>query len=322
MNRTLLLKAVEFARQAVAAKTSLPILECLHLKGDGKRLTVTGANGDFYARMEVESNLRMDCCARAGRLKTILSTFTADDVIITQHGDTIAVCGDGTASIDILPGGDFPPMPEVKGKRFPIPSAAIAQVIPAAATDEARWILCSVYFDPEGFVVSADGNRFHAVKFKTPKEPMVIPILIAKALAEQEGEMRTAEGRFVATGDGWELGGKLIEGAFPRYQAGRVTDKRELRAVNGEFTKAVERAMTCAEDGDSGLDFAPDAISGKGYREPLDTGFVPFRMRPSYLLAALKAAGEGAKMSVAHEAPVIVENGDFYAAIASMRLIK
>lgn len=317
---------MEFARQAVATKTSLPILECLHLKGDGQRLRVTGANGDFYARMEVDSLLVIDCCAPAGRLRTLLSNFTGEDVELTAT----SIKGPQSAPLQTLPGSDFPEMTTVKGKRFALPGEAIGKVIMAASTDSTRYAINSVYFDARGFVVGTDGRRVHCVQVEAFPESVNIPSGVAKLMEDQSGVIRSDGKLFVATGDGWEFGGKLIEGQFFNWMAG-FPKESEGMPVTADLITGIQVAMACQGADDAGVPWVEvyhDRILGpdgdQGYSsEIFETGIsTPFRCAPGNLLEALKTAGEGAVISAGANEPIVIKNGPFKAVLMPMRIPK
>lgn len=325
MNRTLLLKACSFAAQAITGKSSLPILENLHLHGNGERLSVTGYNGDLYARMEVDSDLVIDCCAPAKRLKTLLENFTGDDVTLDTTSDSMRITAGQTGSMGILPAEDFPAMPSISGQRSIIPGAAISRVLCAVSANPGRWAINGVFLDPQGYAVATDGNRFHAVKIEPPAEAVILPTLAAALLSKLEGEIQTQGGKFKATGDGWEIGGKLIDGRYPNWQQAKPSNPGKPLPVPEGMIAALQRAIACtpAEKGDfTQVQITPDEITADdGFREPLVSGIGTIRIRALYLLQALKHAGPGATIAVKSETePLMIENGDFCAIVMPVRI--
>lgn len=312
MNRTLLLKAVQFAAQAITGKSSLPILENLYLHGNGERLSVTGYNGDLYARMEVESDLIIDCCAPAKRLKTLLENFTGDDVELTEDGIT----GPQTGKFKTLPGADYPVIVPVEGKRFKLPGIAISKVLPAASIEAARYVLNSVLLAKD-HALTGDGRRMHRMKIKGPDAPIILPSAAAALLADKEGEMRTKDGRFAATGKDWEIGGKLIEGEFPTVP--NPPDK-EGCPVTADFIAAIKRAEACmGQSAFSYVDVTSEEVSTVDFNEPCEIEIAcPFRATPRFLLDAIKSAGDLPNLYVTPRGPIVITNGDFKAAVMPM----
>jgi DNA polymerase III subunit beta len=323
MNRSLLLTAVQFAAQAITGKTSLPVLECLHLKGDGKTIQITGYNLDLYARMEVESDLVLDCCAPAGKLKAILSALPDEDISINQHQETIAINGKGTAMAKILPGADFPPIPEVTGKRFSLPGAAIDRVIDAVSTDETRHALCAVFLDKDGVAVASDGRRVHTMAIDEMDASVILPELAADILSGETGEMRVNGKFFVATGDGWEVGGKVIEGTYFRWRQTIPKETPGIPVAEG-LIDAITRAMACGGT-EKTVEIRGTSVRGSGenpYHEDIQTGLkTALKVNPVYFLAALKSAGEGATIAAPDDtSPIVIKNGGFTAVVMPMRI--
>lgn len=322
MNRKALLTATDFAAKVITGKVSLPILECVHLKGDGKRLTVTGYNLDLYARMEVESDLVIDLCVRARMLKTTLSAEDGEEITLTESGNTIVVAGKGRKSISVLPGEEFPPIPEVTGQRFAIPGEAIARVIHAVSTDETRYILNGVYLDPEGSAWGTDGRRAASFKINGPSKSAVIPKNAAALLSGVAGEMRIKDGKFVATGDGWEIGGKLIEGNYPNVKQ-TIPLRSPGIVISPDTTEAIQRAMVHDEKGY--VSIAPDGVSSgvepEGYSETVLTGLCRIKINANYLMEAIKSAGDGCRVSVVDDtSAVVITNEGFTAVIMPLKI--
>lgn len=321
MNRASLLKAVEFASRVIQGRVSLPILECVHLKGGGSRLTVTGYNLDLYARMEVESDLEIDLCVRSRMLKTALAAEDGGEIALTESGDTIVVAGKGRKSISVLPGGDFPPIPEVTGERFTIPGEAIARVIHAVSDDESRYTLNGVHLDSVA-LSATDGRRLATVKIDGPKDAVIIPSQASALLSGATGEMRVNSGKFVATGDGWEIGGKLIEGQYPNLKQAIPSFKPGI-PLSEDALDAITRAMVHDEKGtvEIGRDYVSSGLEPEEYREAVETGLCRLKINAKYFLDACKNAGPGFTVSATDDiSPVVITNGPFLAVIMPLRL--
>lgn len=325
MNRTNILKAIEFASKAVPSRATTPIQECLHLKTDDGKLTVTGSGPELSARAECECDLKLDTCVAAGRLLRNLSNASEDEISIESVGTNIILkAGTSRATIETLPAKDFPAWEESTGTRFMIPSEAIKRVLPAASTEESRYILNSAFLDKEGYVVGADGRRMHCVKMDEPFPlSCVIPTACAVILSGLEGIMRCDERRFTAEGDGWALTGKICEGAYPNWKAMLMVPSLKI-PVPANLAAAVKRAAACSDDKNcERVDISAGLIASRNYEDELDMDIgYPFGMQPSRILAALKEAGDGAQISGTEtQRAVIIENGPFTAVLAIMSLI-
>jgi DNA polymerase III sliding clamp (beta) subunit (PCNA family) len=330
MNRESLLKACDFARRAITGKAAPPILECLHLKGDGQRLQVTGNNLDLWARMEVESPLVIDVCAPAKRLTAVLGAWDDDEITIEINGPVITLFGGNgrKAPVKTLPGEDFPPVGECAGKRFPIPGDAIARVLSAVSTDEGRYTLNGVFLE-KGHAVSTDGRRMMAVEIDGPETSLILPTASVKILSGESGEMMSDGRKFTATGDGWSIGGKVIEGNYPNWRQVMPKYGKGVAVPDG-FADVIERAMRCIEDestvrsvsierGRITVGVAPDF----DFSEDFATGLDSFRVNPQYLLEAIKAAGDGAAIhrgdTPGEGNPVIITSPGFQSVLMPIR---
>ncbi len=323
ISREQLLKAVDFSSKVIG-KSSLPILENVHLKGDGERIMVTGDCLDLYARMEIEGALDIDVGVPVKRLKAVLSSWPDEEIgIVVTEGKVTITGGNGRrAPIETREGIEFPPIPEVTGSRFVIPAKAMALVLPAMCEDAARYTLNGVFLE-KGHAVATDGRRMHAAACEGPEKGIIIPTDAAKILAASEGEMRCDGKRFMATGDGWEVGGKVIEGNYPVW--------RNVRPVYGEgiaipdgFVEVIERALRCSLDGKVAI-FPGRVVTAKGTdnetSEDFETGLPMMTLNGQFFLEALKAAGEGSRISATDEiSPIVVHSTGFEGVVMPMRV--
>lgn len=333
MNRESLLKATLFASQAVATRSSAPILECLHLRTHPEHpiLSVTGSNGDFHAKSEMEISTQdavFDLCVPAARFKTVLSQIPDDEVTLEESGDSLMIRGANARGGRVMTQSaeHYPELPPLKGKRVVLPGAALEQMLCAASTDQNRSLMQSVFLSRDGFLYASDGHRIH--RSKCEKFPMdaILPIEVAKHLAGETGEIIVAEKSFMATGDGWEMGGKLIEGQYPTGATKAIPAKSNLEiAVTEDFTKALQRTAACLT-GIRKVIIEPGLIwcgpsDQRDWEDPVDVDLGEVvAINPDYLLDAIKAAGEGAKITAIEDNCLKIEAAGFCAAIFRMRV--
>jgi DNA polymerase III sliding clamp (beta) subunit (PCNA family) len=263
-------------------------------------------------------------------LTAVLGAWDDDEITIEINGPVITLCGGNgrKAPVKTLPGEDFPPVGECTGKRFPIPGDAIARVLPAVSTDESRYTLNGVFLE-KGHAVTTDGRRMMAVEIEGPETSLILPTASAKILSGENGEMMADGRKFSATGDGWSIGGKVIEGNYPNWR--QVMPKYGKGApVPDGFAGVIERAMRCIEDentirsvnierGRVTVGIAPDF----DFSEDFATGLDSVRLNPQYILDALKAAGEGA---AAHRGetpgdgnPIVITSPGFQSVLMPIR---
>jgi hypothetical protein len=318
MLRLPLLNAIEFAAKA-SGRTGCPETETVLLESSNGLGTATGTNLELFMRSSFLCDIDLSCCVPSRRLKTVLSLCPDESINLEYADQCLTILGDGFRQvIQCLPPDGFPRMFTVEGEDFPIPSAAIKKCIPAASTDGSKYIFQSVYLDSTGVVIAANGKGFHCVEGLTIPRNGIVPIGAAHLLASMEGEMRLSDKFFAASsGDDGSLqvSGKLIEGQYIDWRKAVREPENEVEVPFG-LQESIARAVGCAsnatlsraifEDGEVSL---PDSVVACG----LDTGF-KFAMNPDALCAALKAAGDGAKIGFTSPVlPFRIRNGSFTA---------
>lgn len=331
MNREQLLKATVFAAQAIQGKVSAPILECLRLKSSAHSgvLEITGSNGDFYATATLKEFDEIDFCVPASRFKTILSQIPDDEITLEESGDNLIIRGESgrRGTVQAQSSEHYPEFAALDGPRISFKGDDFASVISAASTDQSRSLLQCVLLSPDGHIYAADGHRIHCVKSEAVASPALVPVNIAKLLSGESGELVVSDRQFMATGDGWEMGGKLIEGQYPDIAKAIPASAREIK-VSSDFESAIRRAAACiSSPTNRRVNIEKNLIwSGLNRDEPdysdpveIDLGEV-LAINPDYLLDAIKAAGAGACITALEHNCIKVESSDFCATIFRMRV--
>ncbi len=326
MNRKSLLAAVEFASKVITGKPSLPILECVHLKGDGERLTVTGYNLDMWCRAEFESSEVIDICVPARNLKTLLQNLD-DGISLTVRGTMVQVSdGKRGKPLDGIAGEEFPVMPDAGGEIFVLPGDAIALVADAASTDATRYVLNGVYFDTAGYLTATSGAVMHSQEHTVPVA-FILPNAAAAILKGETGEIRCDGRKFCATGDGWTLAGQVIEGNYPNWRQAFVRPTQKGVPVTPDFIQAIERCVKCMGDPGqvhSWCQVQDGKLAAPGdWTDSLELKAPAFRVRPDLLLGLLKAAGDAAELCIMSETdPIAVRNATGFLGVVPVQRLQ
>lgn len=263
--------------RSVASRPQLPVLANILLATDKGRLKLSTTNLEtsitIWLGAKVEKDGAITVPARI--LTEFVSTLPADKIELEIEENRLSVsCGGYFARFHGLAASEFPPLPFVEGKEGTIlPEEklrqAIAQVVFAAASDEARPVLTGVLlrFAKKGIdLVATDGYRLSVKKIKADlaadlvgQEQLIVP---ARALAEvarslpetgEKADLRLsvteeANQAIFVTPDA-QIVTRLLEGEFPDF-AKIIPAEHQTEAIldREELTKAVKMAAIFARE--------------------------------------------------------------------------
>lgn len=234
-------EALSKVRNAVPAKSSLPILSSILLTAENDVLKLTSTD----LRMTIEQELE-EChieeegkaTIRAHLFLNLLSNLPKGDVVIESKGENLVIVKSGRTEVKYITMSpeEFPPVMYVDDNKPVIVSEALLldmfkKVVFAVCADEARYAITGVLFEINGgnlTVVATDGKRMSLRREKecVPEEKNVritIPERTVKELMSQmdgTGDVKifTEESRATFIFNKTRLTSSLIEGAFPNYE--------------------------------------------------------------------------------------------------------
>jgi DNA polymerase III subunit beta len=295
-----LARGLSVVSRAVSTRSTLPILANVLLRTEDAGLKLTATNLEIGITYWVAGKIETDGATTvpARLLTDLVNSLPAGDRVDLdlQAGDTLDLrCGRFETHIKGIDADEFPAI-QTAGERPTTRIAqnvlrrALAEVVFAAASDEARPILTGVLarFEGDQLTLAAADNYRIAVKTipvldAVPETSIVIPARalneLARVLADVEDpiEIVIAAGRnqVMFHLDGIDLVSRLIDGQFPNYQqvlpAGHTTravlDREELlRAVRPAALIAHESAnivkLQVSSDGDAGITVSANAEVG------------------------------------------------------------
>jgi DNA polymerase-3 subunit beta len=233
--------ALGVVMRAVAPRTSLPVLGSVLLEAAGPGLRLTATNLELTIRRTVPADVAADgALAVPGRL---LTEFTGAlprerlSIAVAQPGDRLVLESDSfSTEIHGVPADDFPPT-QTAGARerltLPAPKlvGAIADVLVAASTDEARPVLTGIRVEVAGgrlTLAASDGHRLamRSVELDGPAPASSAITVPARAMAEVARLFRALDGDLHVsvspTGNevlfqapGSEIASRVIDGSYP-----------------------------------------------------------------------------------------------------------
>ena len=245
-------RALTIACKAVAPRSTLPILGHVLLKADDGRLHLTGTNLEVALTARAGAKLEGDLWAVTLPAKTFadvvhaLPDDDADAVTLDYLPKTQTVSihsGSFNTNLKGIAAEEFPLVDEIGDGGFTLESIALRDAVErtifAAATDEGRPVLSGVLFrsDPKAnalTLAAADGFRLAVSTLPAPQSlpdfSLIVPArslaMFLPLLAEDELTHVVVLNGHDGTPDriGFRCGAtemiaRLVEGAFPDYQA-------------------------------------------------------------------------------------------------------
>ncbi|MEG1381389.1 MAG: DNA polymerase III subunit beta, partial [Ruthenibacterium sp.] len=114
-NRTLLSEAVTGVSRAVTLRSSIPVLEGIHIKAEGFQITLTGYDLEMGIITSVEANVQEpgEVVLSAKLLGDMLRRATSEDIEIYASATNETTIKGGITEYNIagMNPGDFPEMP-------------------------------------------------------------------------------------------------------------------------------------------------------------------------------------------------------------------
>jgi DNA polymerase-3 subunit beta len=322
--RDVLVEALGSAGRAAAGRgTSLPVLSGVRGELKGNRLTLTGTDLELTISVEVEVSGSEDgVVVLPGRLASdIVRALPGGSVEFEITADEARIsAGRSEFSLRVLPADEFPRVAEAAGEPVTLASAelatALAQVVRAASSDDARPILTGVLLAAEASglrLVATDSYRLAirdlpGTTVLAEGQQVLVPSRALQELARVLGSGESLAVRLGERDASFEVGGTrlttvLIEGEFPPYerlipqaQPNRLTVGREVlleavRRVKLLAREALPLRLAMSSDGLELVAITQDV--GQAH-ESLDAKFegtdLTVAFNPEYLLQGIEVA--------------------------------
>ena len=264
-----LLADIALPASAVAKKSSLPIIECLHInKG---RITGT----DLERQISAAVDLDLSCCVPADRFQAALKALPPDcELKLDMQEQRLRVRGGRSKfMIPTLPIDDFPSQewvePDVVVENPSDVAAAIRTVEPAMALHDVRYYLIGIGVQ-DGALNATNGHWMAKHDCKSLPDGIIIPRssvpMLLTALDEETVRYGVNDRGLHIAANGYRLSTKLIEGKFPdcglywrkrgyaqtwtvdreefAAAASSVNDGRPKSKFSGAMVKVADGAMT------------------------------------------------------------------------------
>ncbi len=236
-----LTSALNLVNRAVSPNNTLPVLNNILLRAEGKKIFFGATNleiaisASFDAEIENEGTLTVP----AKVFSSYVSLLEDKEVELSVlNGSTLLIKSPGSETkMKGISSEEFPLLPKLENPgifKFPVKPVleALDQVVFAASTNVSRPVLTGLFWQVKGKTVklaATDSYRLGEKQFELAESldndtSFIVPSKTAQELqkilentTEKEFEVRVAKNQVLFKVDGVELISRLIEGNFPDY---------------------------------------------------------------------------------------------------------
>lgn len=270
-------KALYRAQGIVEKKSTMPILSSVLIEAkktpEGGRVTVSaydlevGVSGEHPAEVLKEGSVAL----QAKSLYEIVKNLPENVVLLKKGANNRVEVSSGTAEFKIVgqAAEEFPTLPKMDQVPFvPVEASALLEMIEmtqfAISTDETRYNLNGVYFDPGAEstkMVATDGHRLSLIEKPLAgnfglKKGVIIPrkglMELRRLLLEETavpGELGFSDNSGVFRRQGLVMVMRLIDGQFPDYtQVIPSESARSIALPRARFLETLRRVALIASD--------------------------------------------------------------------------
>ncbi len=241
--QTDLSSALSLVNRAVSSNTTLPVLNNILFKAEGRRVFLSATNLEIAISASFEANVENEgtLTVPAKMISSYVVLLNDKDVHLSvSSGNTLVVQSKGSnTKIKGISSEEFPLLPKLeKPELIKLPSAAVLsaleQVAFAASTNISRPVLTGVLWQVSGNrlklaatdsyrlgerTVELQGNSEKELSFIVPSKTVQELMKILGSFAQTpEFEVSVGKGQILFKVDGVELMSRLIEGSFPDYE--------------------------------------------------------------------------------------------------------
>ncbi|AKN33139.1 DNA polymerase III subunit beta [Clostridium carboxidivorans P7] len=273
--KSILQEGISTVQKAITGKSTLPILNGIHIKTHENELILTGSDID----LSIESKIKSDIIEEGS---IVIDAKIFGEIIRKLDNDTIHISTIDNNSIEIvckksrftlihMNSEDFPELPNINENMiFSIPQSILKNMIRgtifATAQDETRPILTGILFeikDKKLNLVALDGYRL-ALKSETLDTDNIISAVIpgktlsevSKILEENDESVNitfTPNHILFSVGE-TKIISRLLEGEFIKYNS-IIPEEYNLKIIAKRIVllNSIERASLMGKDGNTNL---------------------------------------------------------------------
>ncbi len=260
--------AVGIVSKAISPNNTLPVLNNILVKAEGKKLCFSATNLEIAICCSVEADVRNEgsTTVPAKLLASYIALITDDKVEINlMEGNTLSISSaSSNTKIKCINADEFPLIPTVeKGVEFTVNTndfhTSINETVFAASSNVSRPVLSGVLICLKGEfmkLVATDSYRLAEKKIKLEDKPTedVYCIVPGRTMAElskvisksevKEVKVNISKNQILFSIDGVELISRLIDGRFPDYEKIIPSEAKTTCTVSVEDLSLVLRRVS------------------------------------------------------------------------------
>ena len=271
-------RALNIVNKAITPNTTLPVLNNILLKAEGKRLHFSSTNLEvaiqYFVPAEVKNEGAITIPAKL--LSSYIGLLKDEKIEISLlEGETILLKSPSSQTkIKGINASEFPVIPKIeKENTIKVDTkeleTAIAQTVFSASTNTSRPVLAGVLFDvnkDEVKIVATDSYRLAEKTLKIKEKTSVtiqciVPArtvmelgkILSKA-EEKEVEINISKNQVLFVVGDVQLMSRLIEGKFPPYEKIIPKEtKTKLEVLSEEMANVVRRVSLFARENNNSI---------------------------------------------------------------------
>ncbi len=234
--------ALNIVNKAINPNNTLPVLNNILLRAEGKKLYFSATNLEIAISCSIDADVRAEgAITIPAKLITSYIALLTDEKVELIAGEGVSLSINSSSShtkIKCISADEFPLIPKVeKGQEFSISIddfySAISETVFAASMNTSRPVLSGIFFSTSGSVlkmVSTDSYRLAEKKVNLVKKTSediscIVPARTTMELGkiitksdDKEVKVNISKNQILFKVGGVELISRLIEGKFPDYQ--------------------------------------------------------------------------------------------------------
>lgn len=260
------LHALNIVGKAISPNNTLPVLNNISIKAEGKKLIFTATNLEIAIKFAISADIRNEgaITVPAKLITSYISLLPNEKIEATlMEGLTLSLKSSSSQTkIKGISFDEFPLIPQVeKDSSFKISTEqldiSVSQVVIAASLNTSRPVLTGVYFKAEKSVlkvVATDSYRLAektisvagkdlSLEFLVPSRTIQELIKITNKNEEKETEISVSKNQVLFQVGNIELTSRLIEGKFPDYERIIPTSTKTKTEVSTEALSMVVKRV-------------------------------------------------------------------------------
>ena len=270
--------AIDIVNKAISPNNTLPVLNNILIKAEGKKLYFSSTNLEIAISCLIDADIRSEgsITVPAKLLSSYISLLTDEKIELNLlEGFNLAInSSSASTKIKCISADEFPLIPKIeKGQEFFIKVdefyRSINETVFSASSNTSRPVLSGVLLTSweKGIkLVATDSYRLSekSIKLEKPLSEDVYCIVPARTMMELSKVISKAQGKEVKvnisknqilfTVDGVELISRLIEGKFPEYEKIIPKEsKTKLEVSVEDFSLVLKRVSLFARENNNSI---------------------------------------------------------------------